>query len=195
MRRGNLAVCEVKSEARRGRVDGLIKALGPWLWPQCSATLADTLCHFSPRCRLTQRQLLIYRAVWATRKSGNALPLSLSHTHRVRTWYCIHTYKHALWSMQHFVQQLAEDNVGWHSYTKRHEREMCTQREQSGHMSDQTVVWVCCPTARHGHCVTGRREKRQGKCGYHRFANASDLCADKQAETHTYSCSTAILSG
>lgn len=47
VRRGSLAVCEVKSEACSGRVDGLIKALGPWLWPQCTATLADSLCHLA----------------------------------------------------------------------------------------------------------------------------------------------------
>ncbi|KAI4804399.1 hypothetical protein KUCAC02_026029, partial [Chaenocephalus aceratus] len=41
VRRGCLAVCEVKSEACSGRVAGLIKALGPRLWPQSSATLAD----------------------------------------------------------------------------------------------------------------------------------------------------------
>lgn len=28
-----------------------------------------------------------------------------------------------------------------------------------GHMSDQTVVWVYCPMARHGQCVTKRQEK------------------------------------
>lgn len=47
MRRGSLAVCEVKPEACSGRVDGLIKALGPRLWPQRSATLADTPCHLA----------------------------------------------------------------------------------------------------------------------------------------------------
>lgn len=47
MRRGSLAVCEVKSEACSGRVDGLIKALGPWLRPQCTATLADSPCHLA----------------------------------------------------------------------------------------------------------------------------------------------------
>lgn len=47
VRRGNLAVCEVKSEACSGRLDGLIKALGPRLWPQRSATLADTPCHLA----------------------------------------------------------------------------------------------------------------------------------------------------
>lgn len=45
--RGSLVVCEVKLEACSGRVDGLIKALEPWLWPQCSATLADTPCHLA----------------------------------------------------------------------------------------------------------------------------------------------------
>lgn len=47
VRKGSLAVCEVKSEACSGRVDGLIKALGPRLWPQHSATLADTPCHLA----------------------------------------------------------------------------------------------------------------------------------------------------
>ncbi|TNN60142.1 hypothetical protein EYF80_029694 [Liparis tanakae] len=42
VRRGSLAVCEVTAEACRGRADGLIKALGPRLWPRRSATLADT---------------------------------------------------------------------------------------------------------------------------------------------------------
>lgn len=58
-----------------------------------------------------------------------------------------------------------------------------------GHMSDQTVVWVCCPTARRGHCVTKRQEKGEGKCGDHRSANASDLRALTQTgmnpDTHT----------
>lgn len=45
--RGSFAVCEVKSEACSGRVDGLIKALGPRLWPQRSATLADGPCYLA----------------------------------------------------------------------------------------------------------------------------------------------------
>lgn len=47
VRRGSLAVCEVKSEACSGSVDALIKALGPRLWPQHSATLADAPCHLA----------------------------------------------------------------------------------------------------------------------------------------------------
>lgn len=47
VRKGSLAVCEVRSEACSGLVDGLIKALGPLLWPQRSATLADTACHLA----------------------------------------------------------------------------------------------------------------------------------------------------
>lgn len=63
-------------------------------------------------------------------------------------------------------------------------------------MSDQTVVWVCCPVARHGQCVTKRQEKGERKCGYHRFANASDLCthrADGHVRAHTHTRNTASL--
>lgn len=118
---------------------------------------------FSLPCRLTERQLLIYRAVRATRKSGK-LSLSVAHTHSEHGTVYTHPNTYC-GQCSRFVQQLAEDSVCWHIYTKQCERETCThthfEGKQLGHMNGQTVVWVRCPTARHGHSVSlgDRREE------------------------------------
>lgn len=129
---------------------------------------------FSPRCRLTQRQLLIYRAVRATRMNGKLFNSFNTHTNTE------HTYKQGFWPTI---------STGQHLYTKQPETE-----KQDRRIHEATHSFPGKATGSHewpdgglGVLSHGRSwslrhlrlEKGQGKCRYHSFANARDLC------THT----------